>query len=90
LTLAKRTRSPWRLRYIRRSVRPERVVRDLGEEIKKAQTGGEPDSVEPSNIIGSRARTYGRRKGATPAQALAQHYQPWDRPTHRTPHGKTN
>jgi len=27
-------------------------------------------------------------KGAATAQALAQHYQAWERATHRTPHGK--
>lgn len=61
----------------------------LGEEIKKAQAAGDPDTGE----------TYYRHwlatlehmvaaKGAASAQALAHHFQAWERAMHRTPHGK--
>ena len=60
----------------------------LGEEIRKAQAAGDPDTGE----------TYYRHwlaalecivaeKGLTTAQTLARHYDAWDRAAHRTQHG---
>jgi nitrile hydratase accessory protein len=61
----------------------------LGEEIKKAQAAGDPDTGE--NYYRHWLATLERivaEKGVTTAQALAQHYDAWDRAAHRTPHGK--
>ena len=61
----------------------------LGEEIKKAQTAGDPDTGE--TYYHHWLKTLERmvaEKGATSAQALEQHYQAWERAMQRTPHGK--
>ena len=61
----------------------------LGEEIKKAQAAGDPDTGE--TYYHHWLKTLERmvaEKGATSAQALEQHYQAWERAMHRTPHGK--
>jgi len=61
----------------------------LGEEIKKAQAAGDPDTGETyyHHWLATLERMVAE-KGATSAQALAQHYQAWERAMHRTPHGK--
>ena len=61
----------------------------LGEEIKRAQAAGDPDTGE----------TYYRHwlaalewivaeKGVTSAETLARYYGAWDRAAGRTPHGR--
>lgn len=61
----------------------------LGEEIKKAQAAGDPDTGETYYVhwLATLERMVAA-KGATSAQALEQHYQAWERAMHRTPHGK--
>ncbi len=61
----------------------------LGEEIKKAQAAGDPDTGETyyHHWLATLERMVAE-KGATSAQALAQHYQAWERAMRRTPHGK--
>ena len=61
----------------------------LGEEIKKAQAAGDPDTGETyyHHWLATLERMVAE-KGATSAQALAEHYEAWERATHRTPHGK--
>jgi nitrile hydratase accessory protein len=61
----------------------------LGEEIKKAQAAGDPDTGETyyHHWLATLERMVAA-KGATSAQSLAQHYQAWERAMHRTPHGK--
>ena len=61
----------------------------LGDEIKKAQAAGDPDTGETyyHHWLATLERM-AAEKGATSPQALAQHYQAWERATHRTPHGK--
>jgi nitrile hydratase accessory protein len=60
----------------------------LGEEIKKAQAAGDPDSGETyyRHWLATLERIVAE-KGVTTSQALAQHYDAWDRAAHRTPHG---
>src|SRR6476660_612176 len=54
----------------------------LGEEIKKAQAAGDPDTGETYYLhwLATLERMVAE-KGATSAQALAQHYQAWKRAT---------
>jgi nitrile hydratase accessory protein len=61
----------------------------LGEEIKKAQAAGDPDTGETyyHHWLATLERMVAE-KGATSAQVLTQHYQAWERAMHRTPHGK--
>ena len=61
----------------------------LGEEIKKAQAAGDPDTGETyyRHWLATLERMVAA-KGATSAQVLEQHYQAWERAMHRTPHGK--
>jgi nitrile hydratase accessory protein len=61
----------------------------LGEEIKKAQAAGDPDTGETyyHHWLATLERIVAE-KGATSAQALVQHYQAWERAMCRTPHGK--
>ncbi len=61
----------------------------LGEEIKKAQAAGDPDTGETyyRHWLATLERMVAA-KGATSAQALERHYQAWERAMHRTPHGK--
>ena len=61
----------------------------LGEEIKKAQAAGDPDTGETyyHHWLATLERMVAK-KGAASTQALAEHYQAWERATHRTPHGK--
>jgi nitrile hydratase accessory protein len=61
----------------------------LGEEIKKAQAAGDPDTGETyyHHWLATLERMVAE-KGVTSAQSLAQHYRAWERATHRTPHGK--
>ena len=61
----------------------------LGEQIKKAQAAGDPDSGETyyHHWLATLERMVAE-KGAATTQALAQHYRAWERATHRTPHGK--
>jgi nitrile hydratase accessory protein len=60
----------------------------LGEEIKKAQAAGDPDTGETyyRHWLATLERIVAE-KGLTTAQALAQHYGAWERAAHRTPHG---
>jgi len=61
----------------------------LGEEIKKAQAAGDPDTGETyyHHWLATLERMVAE-KGATSAQSLAEHFQAWERAMHRTPHGK--
>jgi len=61
----------------------------LGEEIKKAQSAGDPDTGETyyHHWLATLERMVAE-KGATSPQALTEHYQAWERAMHRTPHGK--
>ena len=61
----------------------------LGEEIKKAQAAGDPDTGETyyRHWLATLERMVAA-KGATSPQALEKHYQAWERAMHRTPHGK--
>ena len=61
----------------------------LGEEIKKAQAAGDPDTGESYYLhwLATLERMVAE-KGLTSLQDLAQHYQAWERAMHRTPHGK--
>jgi nitrile hydratase accessory protein len=61
----------------------------LGEEIKKAQAAGDPDTGETyyHHWLATLERMVAE-KHLTSAQALAQHYRAWKRAMRRTPHGK--
>ena len=61
----------------------------LGEEIKKTQAAGDPDTGETYYLhwLATLERMVAE-KGATSIQALKQHYQAWENAMHRTPHGK--
>ena len=61
----------------------------LGEEIKKAQAAGDPDTGETyyHHWLATLERMVAE-KGVTSLQDLAQHYQAWEHAMHRTPHGK--
>ncbi|MGZ9187196.1 MAG: nitrile hydratase accessory protein [Candidatus Binatia bacterium] len=61
----------------------------LGEEIKKAQAAGDPDTGETyyHHWLATLERMVAA-KGAASAQALAEHFQAWERAMQRTPHGK--
>ena len=61
----------------------------LGEEIQKAQAAGDPDTGETYyyHWLATLERMVSK-KGAASPQALAEHYQAWQRAMHRTPHGK--
>jgi nitrile hydratase accessory protein len=61
----------------------------LGEEIKKAQAAGDPDTGETyyRHWLATLERMVAA-KGATSARALEKHYEAWERAMHRTPHGK--
>ena len=61
----------------------------LGEEIKKAQVAGDPDTGETyyHHWLATLERMVAEKR-LTSAQALAQHYHAWERAMRRTPHGK--
>ena len=61
----------------------------LGEEIKKAQAAGDPGTGETYYLhwLATLERMVAE-KGAASRQALAHHYQAWERAMQRTPHGK--
>lgn len=61
----------------------------LGEEIKKAQAAGDPDTGETYYLhwLATLERMVAE-KGATTNQALKAHFQAWEHAMHRTPHGK--
>ena len=61
----------------------------LGEEIKKAQAAGDSDTGETyyHHWLATLERMVAE-KGAASSQALAQHYEAWERAMQRTPHGK--
>lgn len=61
----------------------------LGEEIKRAQAAGDPDTGETyyQHWLATLERMVAE-KGVTSPQSLAQHSDAWERATHRTPHGK--
>jgi nitrile hydratase accessory protein len=61
----------------------------LGEEIKRAQAAGDPDTGETyyRHWLATLERIVAE-KGVTTVQALTQHYDAWERAAHRTPHGK--
>ena len=60
----------------------------LGEEIKKAQAAGDPDTGETyyRHWLATLERVVAE-KGVTTSPALAQHYDAWERAARRTPHG---
>ena len=61
----------------------------LGEEIKKAQAAGDPDTGETyyHHWLATLERMVAE-KGAVSTQSLAQHYRAWQNAMHRTAHGK--
>lgn len=61
----------------------------LGEEIKKAQAAGDPDTGDAyyRHWLATLERIVAE-KGLTTVQTLAQHYDAWNHAAHRTPHGK--
>jgi nitrile hydratase accessory protein len=61
----------------------------LGEEIKKAQAAGDPDTGETyyRHWLATLERMVAEKRATSP-QALIEHYQAWERATRRTPHGK--
>ena len=61
----------------------------LGEEIKKAQAAGDPDTGETyyHHWLATLERMVAE-KGVTSSESLAQHYRAWERAMRRTPHGK--
>jgi nitrile hydratase accessory protein len=61
----------------------------LGEEIKKAQAAGDPDTGETYYLhwLATLERMVAE-KGATSSQSLKDHFQAWEHAMHRTPHGK--
>jgi hypothetical protein len=61
----------------------------LGEEIKKAQAAGDPDTGETyyRHWLATLERIVAE-KGVTTPQSLAEHHDARDRAVHRTPHGK--
>jgi nitrile hydratase accessory protein len=61
----------------------------LGDEIRKAQAVGDPDTGETyyHHWLATLERMVAE-KGATSSQALTEHYQAWGRAMRRTPHGK--
>ena len=61
----------------------------LGEEIKKAQAAGDPDTGDTYYLhwLATLERMVAE-KGATSTQTLAEHFQAWEHAMHRTPHGK--
>src|SRR5262252_1122778 len=63
-------------------------ARMLGEEIKKAQAAGDPDTGETyyHHWLATLERMVAEKGVATP-EALARTYQAWDHAAHRTPHG---
>jgi nitrile hydratase accessory protein len=61
----------------------------LGDEIKRAQAAGDPDTGE--TYYHHWLRTLERlvaEKGVTSAQMLARYHDAWDRAAGRTPHGE--
>ena len=61
----------------------------LGEEIKKAQAAGDPDTGETyyRHWLATLERMVAE-KNLTSPHSLAQHYRAWERAADRTPHGK--
>ncbi|HXG52380.1 MAG TPA: nitrile hydratase accessory protein [candidate division Zixibacteria bacterium] len=61
----------------------------LGEEIKKAQAAGDPDTGETyyHHWLATLERMVAE-KGAASAQSLREYFRAWERATRRTPHGK--
>jgi nitrile hydratase accessory protein len=61
----------------------------LGEEIKKAQAAGDPDTGETyyHHWLVTLERMVAE-KGLAAKQSLAEHYDAWERAMHRTPHGE--
>jgi nitrile hydratase accessory protein len=61
----------------------------LGDEIKRAQAAGDPDTGETYYHHWLRAlERIVAEKGVTDAAALARYYDAWDRAADRTPHGQ--
>ena len=60
----------------------------LGEEIKKAQTTGDPDTGETyyHHWLAALERIVAE-KGVTTRETLVQHYHAWEQAAFRTPHG---
>lgn len=61
----------------------------LGEEIKKAQAAGDPDTGETYYLhwLATLERMVAE-KGAASEETLTVHFQAWERAMRRTPHGK--
>jgi nitrile hydratase accessory protein len=61
----------------------------LGEEIKRAQAAGDPDTGETyyHHWLNTLERLVAE-KGVTTAHALARYHDAWDRAADRTPHGE--
>ena len=83
-------RLPWRWRCTKKVCSPGASGPPCwARRSKKAQAAGDPDTGETyyHHWLATLERMVAE-KGATSAQALAQHYQAWERAMHRTPHGK--
>jgi len=61
----------------------------LGEEIKRAQAAGDPDTGETyyHHWLATLERLVAQ-KGVTTPEALARYHDAWDRAADRTPHGE--
>ena len=61
----------------------------LGEEIKRAQASGDPDTGETyyHHWLAALERLVAQ-KGVTTPEALARYHDAWDRAADRTPHGR--
>ena len=61
----------------------------LGDEIKRAQAAGDPDTGETyyHHWLNTLERLVAE-KGVTTAQTLARYHDAWDRAADRTPHGE--
>ena len=61
----------------------------LGEEIKKAQAAGDPDTGETYYLhwLATLERMVAEKK-ATSKRTLNEHFQAWEHAMRRTPHGK--
>jgi nitrile hydratase accessory protein len=61
----------------------------LGEEIKRAQAAGDPDTGETyyRHWLATLERMVAE-KGLASRRSLEQHYRAWERAADRTPHGK--
>ena len=85
----RRRPSPWRWRCISAACSPGRNgPQTLGEEIKRAQAAGDPDTGETyyRHWLNALERLVSE-KGVADAATLARYHDAWDHAADRTPHG---